>query len=33
MLGLRKEICEGHLGDGAHAISGKIITKQLPGDF
>ena len=33
MLGLRKEICEGHLGGGVHTILGKIITKQLPGDF
>ena len=33
MLGLRKEICEGHLGGGVHTVLGKIITKQLPGDF
>ena len=33
VLGLRKEICEGHLGGGVQAILGKIITKQLPGDF
>ena len=33
VLGLRKEICEGHLGGGVHAVLGKIITKQLPGDF
>ena len=33
MLGLGKEICEGHLGGGVHAVLGKIITKQLPGDF
>ena len=33
MLGLRKEICEGHFGGGVHAVLGKIITKQLPGDF
>ena len=32
-LGLRKEICEGHLGGGVHAVLGKIITKQLPGDL
>ena len=32
-LGLRKEICEGHLGSGVHSVLGKIITKQLPGDF
>ena len=32
MLGLRKEICECHLGGGIHAVLGKIITKQLPGD-
>ena len=28
MLGLRKEICEGHLGGGVHAILGIIITKK-----
>ena len=28
-----KEICEGHLGGSVHAVLGKIITKQLPGDF
>ena len=33
MLGLRKETCEGHLGGGVHTGLGKIITKQLPGDF
>ena len=29
MLGLRKEICEGHLGGGVHAILGIIITKAI----
>ena len=33
MLGLRKEICERHLGGGIHVVLGKIIMKQLPGDF
>ena len=33
MLGLRKEICEGHLGGGVQTILGKITTKQSPGDF
>ena len=33
VLGLRKEICEGHLRGGVHAVLGKIITKQLSGDF
>ena len=33
MLGLKKEICKGHLGGGVHAVLGKIITKQWPGDF
>ena len=28
MLGLRKEICEGHLGGGVHAVLGIIITKK-----
>ena len=32
-LGLRKEICEDHLGGGVHTVLGKIITKQSPGDF
>ena len=30
---VRKEICEGHLGGGVHAVLGKITIKQLPGDF
>ena len=33
VLGLRKEICEGHLGGGVHAVLGKIITKQFQGIF
>ena len=33
VLGLRKEICEGHLGGGVCAVLGKIITKQSPGDL
>ena len=33
VLGLRKEICEGHLRDDVHAILGKIITEQLPREF
>ena len=32
VLGLRKEISECHLGGGVHAVLGKIITKQSPGD-
>ena len=32
MLELRKEICECHLEGGVHAVFGKIITKQFPGD-
>ena len=32
-LGIQKEIREGHLGGGVHAIFGKISTKQFPGDF
>ena len=33
MLGLRKEICEGYLGGGVHAILGKIITSDRQGIF
>ena len=32
MLGLRKEICECHLGGSVDAVLGKIITKLSPGD-
>ena len=32
MLGLRKEICECHLGGGVHTVLGEIITNQSPGD-
>ena len=32
MLWFRKEICECHLEGGVHAVFGKIITKQSPGD-
>ena len=33
VLGLRKEICDGHLVGGVHVVLGKIITKKLPGNF
>ena len=32
VLGFRKEIYEGHLGGGVHAVLGKIITKLSPRD-